>query len=153
MLRDVHRILKPGGQVWISCPNSRSWQRSFFEKYWINWHVPFHIVHFSPSTLETTLTRGGFTNAQIHQITPSLWVASSVIARMFARRGQPTRQLRNPFLVFALMLIARFLCFPLLILGNRWGRGDCLIATATATEESVSIDHPTVDHPTKGSAE
>jgi SAM-dependent methyltransferase len=143
MLRDVRRILKPGGKVWISCPNSRSWLRSFFEKYWINWHVPFHIVHFSPSTLETTLTRGGFTNAQIRQITPSLWVASSVIARMFARRGQPTRQLRNPFLVFALMLIARLVCFPLLMLGNLLGRGDCLIAISTAAaEQPVAIDHP-----------
>ena len=141
MLRDVHRILKPGGQVWISCPNSRSWLRSFFKKYWINWHVPFHIVHFSSSTLETTLTRGGFTNAQIRQITPSLWVASSVIARMFARRGHPTRQLRNPVLVLALMLIARLVFFPLLILGNRCGRGDCLIAIATA-ERSATVDHP-----------
>ena len=98
--------------------------------------MPFHIVHFSPSTLETTLTREGFTNAQIRQITPSLWVASSVIARMFARRGHPTRQLRNPFLVLALMLIARLVFFPLLILGNRCGRGDCLIAIATAERSS-----------------
>ncbi len=141
MLRDVRRILKPGGQVWVSCPNSRSWLRSLFRKYWINWHVPFHIAHFSPRTLETTLTRGGFANARIRQITPSLWVASSVIARIFARRDQPTRQLRNPFLVFALMLIARLVCFPLLMLGNGFGRGDCLIAIATA-EQAITIDHP-----------
>jgi SAM-dependent methyltransferase len=141
MLCDVRRILKPGGQVWISCPNSRSWLRSFFNKYWINWHVPFHIVHFSPSTLEATLRSTGFTKTQIRQITPSLWVASSAIARMFARRGQPTRQLRNPFLVCALMLIARLVFFPLLILGNRCGRGDCLIAIATAGQ-SATVDHP-----------
>jgi 2-polyprenyl-3-methyl-5-hydroxy-6-metoxy-1,4-benzoquinol methylase len=137
MLRDVRRILNPGGQIWISCPNNRSWLRSFFEKYWINWHVPFHIVHFSPNTLETSLTRQGFTKTHIRQITPSLWVASSVIARMFARCGLPTQQLRNPFLVFALMLIARLVCFPLLLLGNRCGRGDCLIAIATAEH----LDH------------
>jgi SAM-dependent methyltransferase len=146
MLCDVRRILKPGGQVWISCPNSRSWLRSFFKKYWINWHVPFHIVHFSPSTLEATLMRGGFTSVQICQITPSLWVASSVIARFFARPGHPTRQLRNPFLVLALMLIARLVFFPLLILGNRCGRGDCLIAIATAEQSAID------DHPVKASA-
>jgi hypothetical protein len=60
---------------------------------------------------------------------------------MFARRGQPTRQLRNPFLVCALMLIARLVFFPLLILGNRCGRGDCLIAIATAGQ-SATVDHP-----------
>jgi len=132
MLRDVRRILKPGGQVWISCPNHQSWLRSFFGKYWINWHVPFHIVHFSSQTLERTLTQTGFTNTQIRQITPSLWVASSAIARMFARKDKPNRQLRNPFVVFALMLLARFVFFPFLILGNSLRRGYCLIAVAAA---------------------
>ena len=139
MLRDVRRILKAGGQVWISCPNSRSWLRFCFGRYWINWHVPFHIVHFSPDTLAQMLKEAGFENVQTRQITPSLWVASSVIAGLFAKVGQPNRQLRNPFLVFVLMLVARFLFFPLLILGNMRGRGDCLIVTATA-EGAVAID-------------
>ncbi len=132
MLRDVRRILKPGGQVWISCPNHQSWLRFFFGKYWIHWHVPFHIVHFSSETLEGTLTQTRFTNTQTRQITPSLWVASSVIARLFARKGKPNRQLRNPAMVFALMLLARLVFFPFLILGNSLRRGDCLIAVATA---------------------
>jgi 2-polyprenyl-3-methyl-5-hydroxy-6-metoxy-1,4-benzoquinol methylase len=51
MLEHIHRLLNPNGQVWISCPNSRSWLRSAFGRYWINWHVPFHVVHFSPDTL------------------------------------------------------------------------------------------------------
>jgi 2-polyprenyl-3-methyl-5-hydroxy-6-metoxy-1,4-benzoquinol methylase len=132
MLRDVHRILKPGGQVWISCPNSRSWLRRCFGRYWINWHAPFHIVHFSPATLETILKREGFTNIRTSQITPSLWVAHSAIARMFATREKPNRQLRNPALVLGLMVVARLVFFPLLIAGNRSGRGDCMIVTATA---------------------
>ena len=37
MLRDVHRILANGGQVWISCPHSRSWLRTVFGRSWINW--------------------------------------------------------------------------------------------------------------------
>jgi 2-polyprenyl-3-methyl-5-hydroxy-6-metoxy-1,4-benzoquinol methylase len=132
MLRDVRRILKPEGQVWISCPNHHSWLRSLFGKYWINWHIPFHIVHFSSETLERTLRQTRFTNTQIRQITPSLWVASSGIARLFARKDKPNRQLRNPVLVFALMFLARFAFFPLLMLGNNRRRGDCLIAVATA---------------------
>ena len=28
MLCDVARILKPGGEVWISCPNAASWLRN-----------------------------------------------------------------------------------------------------------------------------
>jgi len=33
MLFHVQRILKPGGKVWISCPNSRSWLRYVFGGY------------------------------------------------------------------------------------------------------------------------
>ena len=139
MLRDVRRILKAGGQIWISCPNSRSWLRSCFGRYWINWHVPFHIVHFSPDTLAKMLKEAGYENVQTRQITPSLWVASSVIARLFAKVGKPNRELRNPFLVFTLILVARFLLFPLLIFGNLFGRGDCLIVTAIAGEAPASI--------------
>jgi hypothetical protein len=131
MLLSVRRVLKPGGQVWISCPNSRSWLRSLFGPSWINWHVPFHVVHFSSHSLPHLLTDTGFTQAQIRQITPALWVASSLISRAFARRGKPTRQLRNPWLVFSLVLAARAVLFPLLYLGNRLGRGDCLVAVAS----------------------
>lgn len=132
MLQDVHRILRPGGEIWISCPNSKSWLRSWFDRYWINWHVPFHIVHFSVDTLERMLRRAGFTNVQAKQITPSLWVAHSAIARMFARSGEPNRKLRSPFLIFGLMLIARLVLFPVFFVANRRNRGDCLIVTASA---------------------
>ncbi len=131
MLRDVTRILKPGGQVWISCPNSESWLRRVFGRSWINWHVPFHIVHFSPSTLRRLLLETGFTEVKILQITPALWVASSTITHMFSRAARPTRQLRNPVLILGLICFARAVLFPLLYLGNRMGRGDCLVVTAS----------------------
>lgn len=130
MLVHVRRILKPGGQVWISCPNSRSWLRGLFGPYWINWHVPFHVVHFSPSALSRLLESAGFTEIKVQQATPALWVAHSVIARVFAKPGKRTRQLRSPILVASLLLVIRALCFPALWLGNLLGRGDCLVVTA-----------------------
>jgi 2-polyprenyl-3-methyl-5-hydroxy-6-metoxy-1,4-benzoquinol methylase len=137
MLRNIHRILKPGGQIWISCPNSRSWLRSLCGRYWINWHAPFHIVHLSHSTLEAMLTRACFADIRTRQITPALWVTHSAIALMFSRSGRPTRQLRNPALVLGLMLFARLLLFPILFVGNRLGKGDCLITVATSQDSAV----------------
>jgi SAM-dependent methyltransferase len=131
MLRDVHRILANGGKVWISCPSSRSWLRGIFGGSWINWHVPFHIFHFSPETLRKLLADIGYKRVEIRQISPSLWVAQSFIAHCFARKGRKTRQLRNPFLTVFLMLFARFFLFPALWLGNRTGHGDCLLAVAS----------------------
>jgi len=131
MLWDVHRILKNNGKVWITCPSGQSWLRKVFGRSWINWHVPFHIFHFSPKTLRQLLENADYTRVEVRQITPSLWVAQSFIAYCFARKGRKTRQLRNPFLTAFLMLFARFLLFPALWLGNQIGRGDCIVAVAT----------------------
>jgi SAM-dependent methyltransferase len=131
MLLDVHRILARGGQVWISCPNSKSWLRRVFGRSWINWHVPFHISHFSAETLRRLLADAGFLSAETHQITPALWVTQSFIAWVFAREGRKNGQLRNPFLTLFLMVFARFFLFPVLWFDNRSGRGDCLLVVAT----------------------
>jgi 2-polyprenyl-3-methyl-5-hydroxy-6-metoxy-1,4-benzoquinol methylase len=130
MLGHINRLLNPNGQVWISCPNSRSWLRTAFGKYWINWHVPFHVVHFSPETLRNTLKNAQFKVESMQQETPALWVAHSLIAKLFAVPGSPTRQLRSAPLVASLILLIRGLFFPLLWLGNLSRRGDCLVVVA-----------------------
>ena len=133
MLMDVHRVLSRGGQVWISCPNSESWLRKAFGRSWINWHVPFHISHFSTGTLRELLNETGFAQVEVGQITPAWWVAQSLIACLFAKHGRKTWQLRNPFLAPLLLIMARFVLFPALWLGNRYGHGDCLLVVATRT--------------------
>jgi SAM-dependent methyltransferase len=130
MLQHIRRLLAPGGMVWISCPNNQSWLRSAFGRYWINWHVPFHIVHFSPDTLNALLVKSQFEVIEMRQETPALWVAHSLIARLFSKPGQPTRQLRSALLVASLILLIRGLLFPLLWLGNLSKRGDCLVVSA-----------------------
>jgi SAM-dependent methyltransferase len=133
MLADVRRILKGDGQVWISCPNNQSWQRKVLGRNWANWHVPFHIVHFSPYTLKRVLIDSGFTKVEISQITPALWVASNLIVSVFARPNRITKELRNALLVMLLMLFVRGLLFPILWLGDLFGRGDCLVVMARKT--------------------
>ena len=130
MLRAIYGLLNPNGQVWISCPNSRSWLRSAFGRFWINWHVPFHVVHFSPETLRDILKTTQFSVTEMRQETPALWVSHSVIARLFAKPCQPTLQLRSAMLVAPLILLIRSLFFPLLWLGNLCKRGDCLVVVA-----------------------
>lgn len=111
----------------ISSPNSQSWLRWLFGPSWINWHVPFHIYHFSKHTLTSLLAKTGFKIQKLRQESPALWVAHSLIVRLFAKQGRPTKQLRSPILVATLMLVIRALFFPILWLGNRLGHGDCLV--------------------------
>jgi len=131
MLNDVSRILAPQGQVWISCPNSRSWLRVLFGRSWINWHVPFHISHFSPKTLKRVLADAGYERIEVQQITPALWVAQSLIAKFLGKEGEKNKYLRSPFLIPLLLLVCRFALFPILFFGNLLGRGDCLLTVAT----------------------
>jgi 2-polyprenyl-3-methyl-5-hydroxy-6-metoxy-1,4-benzoquinol methylase len=130
MLLDAARLLKPGGQIRISCPNATSWLRRLFGRSWINWHVPFHIVFFSSDSLRSLLKATGFDQVEVRHVTPALWVSSSVITRTFSRRGKITTALRSPWLIPGLMFVTRTLFLPLLVFGNWFGHGDCLVANA-----------------------
>lgn len=131
MLINVNRILKSGGKVWISCPNSQSFCRKLFGVHWINWHVPFHIAHFDAESLANLLRETGFSNVLTRPISPAIWVTHSIIAKVFARKARPTREIRNAVLVVILLIFVRFVLFPVLWLMNQCGRGDCLLVTAT----------------------
>lgn len=130
MLMHVRRILNRGGRVGISCPNSASAQRDWFGRGWINWHVPFHIAHFSDATLRQLLSRAGFEVVETRQESPAMWAAGSVIASLVAKRGVPNRRLRSVPAVVALLAAIRGLCFPALWWANRRGRGDGLVVVA-----------------------
>ena len=130
MLNQVRRILAPEGRVLISCPNSESLWRTIFGRYWINWHVPFHISHFSVNMLKKLLREAGFEGVKIKVETPALWIAQSLLARFAAKPGRVNRMLRSPLEVAFLMLIIRGLLFPFLWLANQLGQGDCLVVVA-----------------------
>jgi 2-polyprenyl-3-methyl-5-hydroxy-6-metoxy-1,4-benzoquinol methylase len=133
MLTSARNILKPGGEVWVSCPNADSTARRVFGRYWINWHPPFHITHLTAATLATLLHSAGFEVTENHTISPALWIAQSLLARRFARPGSPTIQMRNTLFIATLLVGIRTLLAPLLFLMNRSGHGDCLLMTAQPT--------------------
>ncbi|HXJ23387.1 MAG TPA: class I SAM-dependent methyltransferase [Polyangia bacterium] len=137
MLRRVRSVLAPGGQLWVSLPNGRSWLRALFGRAWINWHVPFHIVHFSEATLGKLLREEGFAVESTNCTTPAVWVCQSLLAAVFGRPSRPTLALRNPALVGGVMAAIRGLFFPVLWAGDVTGRGDCLVVTARKDARSA----------------
>jgi 2-polyprenyl-3-methyl-5-hydroxy-6-metoxy-1,4-benzoquinol methylase len=130
MLKNTIRLLKPEGEIWISCPNIKSWQRRLFGKYWINWHIPFHIYFFSKNTLESLLNQCGFDSIKIKQYTPTLWTAQSIIAALFAKKGKVNYSQRYTILLGFLVILVRFLFFPILWIGNLLKQGDCITLVA-----------------------
>lgn len=135
LLRNVNRILKPEGRIWISVPNIDSWQRFIFGRFWINWHIPFHVYFFSDTTIKTLLSHTGFDVTKSINSTPSLWMSQSIIAALYTRNGKKNIAQRLPFLLGFLIFFIRIFLFPLLCIGNFMGRGDCLIIEAVKKDD------------------
>jgi SAM-dependent methyltransferase len=60
VLDEIHRILKPGGKLFIGVPNTASLEFRLFKQYW--WHLcaPVHVYGYSLRTLDAIVSRHGF---------------------------------------------------------------------------------------------
>jgi len=74
LLSSFQRILKDDGEIILGVPNVDSHLRSKYGRQWLNWHVPYHINHFSRKSLELLAKKSGYWIETIVTITPNLWV-------------------------------------------------------------------------------
>jgi SAM-dependent methyltransferase len=129
MLRQAAGFLAPGGEIWLSCPNADSLWRELFGRTWVNWHVPYHLWHFSPATLNRVLQRAGLYAVNLDTFTPALWVAQSLCVALGSRARRVNRVMRSAPVATGLTLALRLLPVPLLRgRADKRGRGDCLVA-------------------------
>jgi SAM-dependent methyltransferase len=59
-LRQIYSILKPGGKLIFSIPNTFSLSRFTFGKLWINWHTPYHLHLYSQQSARLLIEKTGF---------------------------------------------------------------------------------------------
>ncbi len=59
-LKEIHKILKPGGMIWIEVPNIDSFEFKLFKKKWYALQPPVHLTHFNKKTISKTLNKAGF---------------------------------------------------------------------------------------------
>lgn len=63
-LKEVHRILKPGGVLAFRVPNGDSFDAKLFGPYWSGLDAPRHLYVFQKRTLQTLLNKSGFRMAR-----------------------------------------------------------------------------------------
>lgn len=73
-LLGISKILKKDGRLILSIPNSNGWGVRFFGKKWINWHIPYHLQHFSKRSIELSVEKSGLKIETIITITSSEWL-------------------------------------------------------------------------------
>jgi 2-polyprenyl-3-methyl-5-hydroxy-6-metoxy-1,4-benzoquinol methylase len=59
-VRELARIIKPGGALLIAYPNCQSWQASIFKGSWFHLDPPRHLTLVPPKALEEALAELGF---------------------------------------------------------------------------------------------
>jgi 2-polyprenyl-3-methyl-5-hydroxy-6-metoxy-1,4-benzoquinol methylase len=72
-LSGVARVLKPGGTVIISTPNSSGLGRRIFGRRWIHWHIPYHLQHYTRGSMAALARQAGLELQRRRTLTHSEW--------------------------------------------------------------------------------
>lgn len=68
-LKKIRYLLKPGGWLVLSLPNTLAWERYWFKEYWAGWDIPRHYNMFSPQTIGLLLKKCDFKTMEIKSFT------------------------------------------------------------------------------------
>lgn len=73
LLKALAARLAPGGHLAIAMPNADSIYRRWCGRRWINWHVPYHLHHFTVRSARRFFEAQGWSVLKYHTVTPNLW--------------------------------------------------------------------------------
>ncbi len=96
-LKDVRRVLRPGGKLVMSTPNFSSWSCKVLKTKSFLWHVPYHLQFFDENSMVKCLKRAGYSSFSANYITNTEWILyelSHVIT--YPKKGEKSEYLDYP---------------------------------------------------------
>ncbi len=112
MLKEIYKLLAPGGLVVVTTPNCDSWWRVLMGRFWPGYQHPEHLFFFDPGSVRYIFNLAGFLQVEITKDEPRPFPISFVLQRIedyfpilkslieaIGRIGliRPILKLRNPF--------------------------------------------------------
>jgi 2-polyprenyl-3-methyl-5-hydroxy-6-metoxy-1,4-benzoquinol methylase len=97
-LERIHRLLKPGGLLWIATPNLEALGRRRFGRSWVGLDPPRHLVIFTTASLDALLRRTGFEPEPTPRPAPMAWLSfrpSAAISEGRSMDANPERSRRR----------------------------------------------------------
>lgn len=142
VLREVARIVRPGGAVVVEVPNLDSFQARWFGRHWFHLDLPRHLVHYTPTTLDEALAGAGLRT--VRMATGSLeqgpfgFIQSALNVAFPRRPNQLYRALmagsgKGAWLIAAALLVP--LAAMEWLVAQLLGRGATVMAVATRAND------------------
>jgi SAM-dependent methyltransferase len=142
--------LKPHGRIVLVFPNYVSLWRRIWNDRWINWHIPYHLHHFTLKKFAQMAERCGFVVSHHRTITPNVWTLLQLRAArhkpylglpssLWAVSDQSAPSVSTPRKAALFRTIASIALRSLFAIVNRlvdaFGKGDSLLVELRSTEE------------------
>jgi len=123
-MKELVRILKGDGTLYLALPNADSIWRRVFGKNWVSgWFTPFHLFHYTRHTLAKLAEKHGFDIIESWSSTPEGWFRLNLKACLYSKDNELERHFTWPDSLpvrFLLMLLLRIVELP-------FRERDCLV--------------------------
>ena len=123
-MKELARILKGGGMLYLAVPNAASIWRKVFGDNWVSgWFAPFHLFHYNRGTLTELAARHGLDVVESRSSTPESWFRLNLKACLYPAENRLDWRkswLDSPPVRYLLMLMLRLIELP-------FTERDCLV--------------------------